>query len=172
MYWFRQTNHRMRQAEPVPWMPVCCNLSKGEVLLWVAFCLLVVPKSITPTVLLCPSSSRAFLWQEENLVCSFPNTYRLNFFMPSLPFSHTDARIPPQTPVLAAPQPLLRSLCPRSMWFLFQVQRHLIRQQAASPQRSRSSSHDEPLLRVWVLALFFILLKFSNSNFFLLFPHP
>lgn len=48
---------------------------------------------------------------------------------PSSPSSHS-ASTSARMPAPAAQQPILRTLGPRSMWFLFQVQRHLVRGQA------------------------------------------
>lgn len=73
--------------ELVPGMPVCRDLSKGEVLLWIAFCLLLVPKGIIPKVQLCLSSSRAFLWQQLNLFTVFPAH---SSFVPSIPPSYSE----------------------------------------------------------------------------------
>lgn len=122
-------------------------------------------ESIIPDVLLCLSSNRSCpscssSWMLFAVFLALIKSASSHSPPHPLTLTSTD----PQTPASAPWQPILRSLGPESKWFLFQVQRHFIRGQAAYSKRSGFLSHDAPFLRGWVSAIFFIFLNFNNSN--------
>lgn len=94
----------------------------------------------------------------ESCLQCFPTLIAASPYLPSHPLLVTSTC--PQMPVPAAWPPLLRSLGLKPMWFHFQVQRHFIREQATYSKRSSFFlSHDVPLLRDWVSAMFFYISK-------------